>query len=147
MNYKESIAFLDKCINYERIGYAHLTKERHLVDFELFLTRLRSPHRYFPVIHIAGTKGKGSTAHLLTCALEACGYRVGLYTSPHIDDYRERIRINMTPISRDAFADRLTNVVDAYPEDKNYDHSGFRTVFELLTAMAFLHFLFFRQHH
>lgn len=140
MNYAEAIAFLDRCINYERLGFEHMTRDRHLVEFAAFLDRLGAPQNACPIIHIAGTKGKGSTALYLAAALEHNGYKTGLYTSPHIENYTERIKIGLRDVSKETFGQLLEKVVAHYPPDKRSDHAGFRTVFELLTAMAFLHF-------
>ena len=57
------------------------------------------PHEHYRCIHIAGTNGKGSVSNMLAAQLQTCGYKVGLYTSPHIIDFKERIRVNGTPIS------------------------------------------------
>ena len=71
------------------------------LDTSLALDKLyNEPHRRYRIIHIAGTNGKGSTAHLLASCLQHCGYRVGLFTSPHFIDFRERIRVNGRKISR-----------------------------------------------
>ncbi|WP_322799234.1 folylpolyglutamate synthase/dihydrofolate synthase family protein [Thermoflexus sp.] len=98
------------------------------------LERLGNPHRRYAVIHIAGTKGKGSTAAMAEAILRAAGYRTGLYTSPHLHTMRERIRIAGEMLSRSAVADlfqRLRPLIEADPE---------LTVFDLLTAMGFLAF-------
>lgn len=98
------------------------------------LSRLGNPERQFRCLHIGGTNGKGSTAAMTAAILQAAGYRVGLYTSPHLVDFRERIRVNRTMIEEGQVAEctqRLRAVVlaDTVP-----------TFFELTTAMAFLHF-------
>ncbi len=59
-----------------------------------------NPHQQYPVIHVAGTKGKGSTAAMIASGLRAAGYRVGLYTSPHLQEYTERIQVNGQPIAK-----------------------------------------------
>ena len=66
---------------------------------------LKNPHKQFKTIHVAGTNGKGSTSSLLASVLQEAGYKVGLYTSPHLKDYRERIRINGNVISEDYVVD------------------------------------------
>ncbi|MCS7251884.1 MAG: Mur ligase family protein, partial [Thermoflexus sp.] len=98
------------------------------------LDRLGNPHRRYTVIHIAGTKGKGSTAAMAEAILRAAGFRTGLYTSPHLHTMRERIRIAGEMLSRSAVADlfeRLRPLIEADPE---------LTVFDVLTAMGFLAF-------
>ena len=97
------------------------------------MTALDDPHRRFHPVHIAGTNGKGSTAAMIAAVLAAAGYRTGLYTSPHLIDFTERIRVNGEPISPDAVA-RLTERIRAAAADLPV------TFFEFTTAMAFLHF-------
>ncbi len=95
---------------------------------------LGNPHLQYPIIHIAGTKGKGSTAAFCSTALRAAGYSVGLYTSPHLDDFTERIQVDGVPISHAEFValiERLRPVVAAIPR---------LTTFEISTALAFAHF-------
>jgi len=91
------------------------------------------PHRQFRSIHIAGTNGKGSCAHTLSAILQACGYKVGLYTSPHLVDFCERIRINGQPIAE-------KYVVDFVENEKHFFEPLAPTFFELTTAMAFKYF-------
>lgn len=91
------------------------------------------PHRDFRSIHIAGTNGKGSCAHTLAAILQQCGYRVGLYTSPHLVDFRERIRINGYPITENY-------VVEFVEKEKEFFEPLKPTFFELTTAMAFKYF-------
>ena len=100
------------------------------------LGALRDPHRSFQVFHIAGTNGKGSTAALLSSMLACQGYRVGLYTSPHLLDFTERIRINGTPILRTSVGG-LTEMVRRAAETYLSEPPTF---FEATTAMAFAHF-------
>ena len=91
------------------------------------------PHKNFRSIHIAGTNGKGSCAHTIAAILQQCGYRVGLYTSPHLVDFRERIRINGQPIPENY-------VVDFVENERNFFEPLQPTFFELTTAMAFIFF-------
>ena len=91
------------------------------------------PHKNFRSIHIAGTNGKGSCAHTIAAILQQCGYRVGLYTSPHLVDFRERIRINGQPIPENY-------VVDFVENERNFFEPLQPTFFELTTAMAFKFF-------
>lgn len=94
---------------------------------------LGHPHRNFRSIHIAGTNGKGSCAHTLASILQQCGYKVGLYTSPHLVDFRERIRINGQPIPENY-------VVDFVEKEKEFFEPLKPTFFELTTALAFQYF-------
>ena len=91
------------------------------------------PHRKYRTIHIAGTNGKGSCAHTISAILQMCGYKVGLYTSPHLVDFSERIRINGNPIPEDY-------VIDFVQNEKIFFEPLKPTFFELVTAMAFKYF-------
>lgn len=91
------------------------------------------PHRKFKSIHVGGTNGKGSVSHTLASILQHSGYKVGLYTSPHLIDFRERIRVNgmMIPEQR---------VVDFVEKERSFYESLYPSFFELTTALAFLYF-------
>ena len=105
------------------------------LDTAIALDKLyNEPHRRYRIIHIAGTNGKGSTAHMLASCLQRCGYRVGLFTSPHMIDFRERIRVNGKKISR--------NFVMQWVADyRKKDTKGIQpSFFELTSAMAFDYF-------
>ncbi len=91
------------------------------------------PHQSFKTIHVAGTNGKGSCSHLLAAVLQAAGYRVGLYTSPHLVDFRERIRVNGERISEDY-------VVDFVESERAFFEPLHPSFFELTTALAFKYF-------
>ena len=99
-NYQKALDYL-----YSFVDYSMTRALRYSADkFDLgrmfrFMEALGNPQKDYPVIHIAGTKGKGSTAALCASALKCAGYRVGLYTSPHLEDYTERIQVNGVPIS------------------------------------------------
>ncbi len=90
-------------------------------------------HRSYATIHVAGTNGKGSVSHTIAAALQETGYRVGLYTSPHLVDFRERIRINGKPITEDY-------VVNFVQEEKEFFEPLHPSFFEVTTAMAFKYF-------
>jgi dihydrofolate synthase/folylpolyglutamate synthase len=100
------------------------------------LTALGNPERQLKFVHIAGTNGKGSTAAMIASCLKASGYRVGLYTSPYINRFNERIQVNGVPISDMA----LEQVVNAI-RDKADSMADSPTEFEMITAIAFLYFL------
>ena len=104
MNYNDTINFLFcQLPAFERQGGAGykpgLQTSQDLDDM------VGNPHRSYKCIHVAGTNGKGSTSHLLASILQEQGYKVGLYTSPHIVDFRERIRVNGENISKEAVVD------------------------------------------
>lgn len=93
MTYAETIQYLyEKLPVFSRIGDAAIKKD--LTNTQLLCTKLGDPHHRFRSIHVAGTNGKGSTSHMLASILQSAGYRTGLYTSPHLHDFRERFRIN-----------------------------------------------------
>ncbi len=91
------------------------------------------PHKNYHTIHIAGTNGKGSCAHTLSAILQSCGYRVGLFTSPHLVDFSERIRVNGQPIPENY-------VIDFVEREKHFFEPLKPSFFELVTAMAFKYF-------
>ncbi len=143
MTYRDAVHWLDARVNYERSGASlRWQRMRNLDRIRRLLAALGDPHRpagpgrFF--IHIAGTKGKGSTAHLLAAALRALGLRTGLYTSPHLADLVERIRVDGVPIPPARLAAHLTRIrrvlrAPALRRDPP-------TYFDLLTAAAFLEF-------
>lgn len=105
-----------------------------------------NPHRAFPAVHVAGTNGKGSTSHLIAAALRAAGYRVGLYTSPHLVDFRERIRLFAPGTSSIGTEDSLipeayvVNWVEKYISPIAGEQGGVGSFFEVTTALAFSYF-------
>ncbi len=132
MNFEEAVSYLYSLINYEyRPGYVDSLK-----PFREFLKEIGDPQKSLksPIL-IVGTKGKGSTASLVTSALISNGYKVGLYTSPHLVDIRERIRINFSMIPEERFA-RYVEIIKPHVKS-----DGVRTYFEVLTAISFLYFL------
>jgi dihydrofolate synthase/folylpolyglutamate synthase len=104
-----------------------------LENIRCLMAALGNPHEGFRSVHIAGTNGKGSTASTIATVLQAAGYRTGLYTSPHLIDFTERIRVNGEPIGPERVA-RLTERVRTAAAEIPV------TFFEFTTAMAFLHF-------
>jgi len=126
-------------VDVERINPSRLDADTLKLDrMRELMTLLGDPHAPLRFVHVAGTKGKGSTCEMAAACLEACGYTVGLYTSPHLLDIRERIRINRKPIKPDDFV-RLAQHVAAVANDLP-ESSGEPTFFELVTAMALVHF-------
>ncbi len=98
------------------------------------------PHRRFPCIHVAGTNGKGSVCHLLASVLQEAGYRTGLYTSPHLKDFRERIRVNGRCISKTYVSEFTTAYIDAKKAGPALPADFSPSFFELTTTMAFSYF-------
>jgi dihydrofolate synthase/folylpolyglutamate synthase len=129
------LEILNSFINYEKIG----TIPRDLEVFKNFLKRIGSPNEKLKnVIHIVGTKGKGSVSFYISRFLINSGFKVGTYISPHILDVRERIMLNLTPISENDFVNLFYEVYEKMEHKKKH----FRTYFETLTAMAFLYFYY-----
>ena len=132
MNYAETINYLyERLPMFSRIGELAYKKDLHNT-IEL-CAALDDPQREFRCIHIAGTNGKGSVSHMLASVLMACGFKTGLYTSPHLRDFRERIRINGQMIPED-FVTRFTERI--MPEIDRIEPS----FFEITVAMAFEYF-------
>jgi dihydrofolate synthase/folylpolyglutamate synthase len=133
--YSQAIEYLTGFINYERRKPPAYSPETLNLDrMHSLLCRLGDPHQAYRTIHIAGTKGKGSTAAMIESILRAAGYRTGLYTSPHLHTFRERVRVNGETISREAFAALIDDVA---PHVADIDGV---TWFEIVTALGFLHF-------
>jgi len=140
--YADSIRFLSQFVDYERLLLQpqQMDTRFDLSDFAEFLSRLGNPQTRFASIHIAGTKGKGSTAAILASVLSAAGYRTGLFASPHINSYCERVQVNGQPITEAEFAEILASLKSELAQKSVQQPPSFRTVFELLTALAFIHF-------
>lgn len=132
MNYQETLTYLyTSAPLFQQIGkdaYKEGLENTHTLD-----DYFNHPHRKFHTIHIAGTNGKGSCSHTLAAILQSAGYRVGLYTSPHLVDFRERIRINGIPIPQEF-------VIDFVERHRAFFEPLHPSFFELTTAMAFLYF-------
>lgn len=134
MNYKETIDYLYKSTPmFQKIGgkaYKEGLYNTHVLD-DFF----NHPHTYYKTIHVAGTNGKGSCSHTLASILQQNGHKVGLFTSPHMLDFRERIRIDGIPVPEDFIVDFVRN-------HKYFFEPLSPSFFELTTAMAFY---FFKQ--
>ena len=134
MNYKETLDFLfEQLPMYQRQGAAAYKNDlgNTLILDELF----DHPHQSFKTIHIAGTNGKGSVSHMLASVLQEAGLKVGLYTSPHLKDYRERIRVNGELVSEDF----VVNFVTDFKSSKAATEIS-PSFFEFTVAMAFDYF-------
>lgn len=131
--YADAVRFLNEFTDYERMASTYAPGDYNLDRMRRLLAALGNPERAFLSLHIAGTKGKGSTAHLAEALLRAAGYRTGLYTSPHLVDLRERIRLDGTPVSG---ADFTRAMAAMEPELRRLRP----TYFETMTAAAFLLF-------
>ncbi len=136
-NYRTAIEFLNARTDYEkmsRVGYNHTNF--NLARMLRLLAALGNPHKKLRAAHIAGTKGKGSTCHMLASMMSRAGYRTGLYTSPHLVELRERIRIDDHMISEAGFGRLMARIAPIVLRMGKDDV----TFFEILTAAAFLHF-------
>ena len=132
MTYDETVTYLFNCAPpFQQVGGAAY-KEGLSTTIELD-NHLGNPHRKFRTIHVAGTNGKGSTSHTLAAILQESGYKVGLYTSPHLIDFRERMRVNGIPASKEY-------VIDFVEKHKSFFEPLQPSFFELTTAMAFNYF-------
>ncbi|HEY48766.1 MAG TPA: bifunctional folylpolyglutamate synthase/dihydrofolate synthase [Dehalococcoidia bacterium] len=140
MNYTEAIAFLLERTDYERWpGYTYASRF-DLRRMEELLHRLGDPHHSARSVHIAGSKGKGSTAAMVASGLRASGYSTGLYTSPHLVTIRERIDVDGKPIPKRELAEVVATLRPHADEMDREGTYGELSTFELLTASAFLHF-------
>ena len=132
MNYKDTLKYLfSQLPMYQRTGAAAYKKDiGNIIEACNFLD---NPHKKFKSIHIAGTNGKGSTAHLISSILQEAGFKTGLYTSPHLKDFRERIKINGVKISENDVISFVTI------NKKNFEKINM-SFFEYTVALAFDHF-------
>ncbi|HVL86794.1 MAG TPA: folylpolyglutamate synthase/dihydrofolate synthase family protein [Candidatus Thermoplasmatota archaeon] len=105
---------------------------------EILLSELGHPDRAYPIVHVGGTNGKGSVCAFLDATLRASGRRTGLYTSPHLVDFSERIQVDGAPIAPAVFAGRMEAILPAFEAARS--RVGEVTYFELLTALALHHF-------
>jgi len=138
-SYKEAINYLYARTDYEKQSHLRYNVTTFNLDrMEKLLSRLGNPHKKIATVHIAGTKGKGSTATMLAKMLEANDYTVGLYTSPHVVDLHERIVVNSKMISDSEMLGLLNRI---YAPVERIAQNGAPTFFEIMTALAFMYFL------
>jgi dihydrofolate synthase/folylpolyglutamate synthase len=134
--YQDTLNYLYSFVDYSLTrNFRNLPGQFDLDRMAAFMQALGDPHKRYPVIHVAGTKGKGSVSALCAAALRQAGYRVGLYTSPHLEDYTERIQIDGQPISRAGLIDLVNEVRPIL------DRGTKLTTFEITTALAFVYFV------
>jgi dihydrofolate synthase / folylpolyglutamate synthase len=133
--YDQALDYLYSYIDYSLTKASEMARaEFNLTRMEALLEKLGNPHLAYPVIHVTGSKGKGSVCALCASALQAGGYRTGLYTSPHLLEYTERIQVDGQDISREELADlvdEMKPVIESVPK---------LTTFEITTALGFLYF-------
>ena len=133
MNYSEAVTYLySSRPPFHMVGGA--AYKPGLENTLCLMAHLGNPHEKLRAVHVAGTNGKGSTSHLIAAVLQAAGYKVGLYTSPHLVSLTERVRINGTPIPEEEVARFIT-------ENKAFLDETQPSFFETMTAMAFAYFV------
>ena len=163
MTYPETTRYLESFINYEKIPAYPYKESLKLERIKIFLAAIDNPQNTLKCIHVAGTKGKGSTCAFVAYILRAAGYKVGLYTSPHLSDFRERIRVlnrkseatlrlcsgrvNQQPqkdfegmISKNeltGLVEKLKPAIEKYNKNSKYGPLSF---FEVYTILAFIYF-------
>lgn len=153
MTYPEAVQYLESFVNYEQIKRYAYKKSFGLERIKDFLRFIGNPEQRLKIIHIAGSKGKGSTCAFTAYILKEAGFSVGLYTSPHLSDFRERIRIlkpktyNLEPnlifegmISRRELASLTRGLKPAINKYNRISKYGKLSFFEVYTALAFLYF-------
>lgn len=129
MNYQETTDYLFNTVpSYQNEGKS--AYKENLDNTEALMKIMDQPHRKFKCIHVAGSNGKGSVSHILAAIFQSCGHKTGLYTSPHLLDFRERVRIDGKMISEDAVVDFVAQHQEAFEEIKP-------SFFEMTVALAF----------
>jgi dihydrofolate synthase/folylpolyglutamate synthase len=132
MNYEQTLDYLyTKLPMFTRVGAVAFKKDLH--NTIAMCEKLGNPQNSFKTIHVAGTNGKGSTSHMLAAIFQQSGYKTGLYTSPHLKDFRERIRINGDMIAKDFVVDFVSGQQEIIEELSP-------SFFEVTVAMAFSYF-------
>jgi dihydrofolate synthase/folylpolyglutamate synthase len=135
--YRAALDFLNSHTDYEkmvRVGYNHTNF--NLSRMLRILAGLGNPHKQLRAVHVAGTKGKGSTCHMVASMLASAGFKTGLYVSPHIIDLRERISIDDVLVTESEFTKLIAKIAPVVRKLERDEP----TFFEIMTAAAFLHF-------
>tara|TARA_B100001121_G_scaffold310102_1_gene339552 strand:- start:1448 stop:2656 length:1209 start_codon:yes stop_codon:yes gene_type:complete len=132
MNYKQTIDYLFKKLpSYQNIGKSAYKKD--IGNIKIASEKLGNPHLNFKSVHVAGTNGKGSVSHMIASIMQEAGYKVGLYTSPHLKDFRERIKINGKKISK-------REVIEFIADNKKKFEDLELSFFEMTVALSFYYF-------
>ena len=135
-SFNKAVRFLTTLTDFERLRIVRYNSQNFDLDrMRSLLKKLGNPQDQFKSVHVAGTKGKGSTCSMIASMLEACGYKVGLYTSPHLVDLRERIRVNGQMIPQAEFGRLVRHIEPLVAKIKPSP-----TYFDALTAVAFQYF-------
>ena len=142
-DYQASLDYLYGRLNYERLGMPRGSAELRLGRMRRLLRRLGDPHESLRIVHVAGTKGKGSTSAMLAASMTASGVKTGLFCSPHLHRLEERFRVDGIEATPDELVGLVEAVRPAVEEldagDRHYRHRG-ATFFEVTAAMGLLHF-------
>ena len=135
MNYRSATNYLNNYINFEVKPVSAYAPEKFNLDrVHNLLERIGSPHLQYPSVHIAGTKGKGSVAAMTESVIRSTHQVTGLFTSPHLHDLRERIRVNGKIISKTSFVNLLVDLQPAIESTENI------TYYEIMTILAMEYF-------
>jgi dihydrofolate synthase/folylpolyglutamate synthase len=141
MDYAAAVEYLNSLTDFERLGFhRHFAEAVNLDAARELMSRLGDPHQRVPAVHIAGTKGKGSTAAMVEAMLRAAGYRTGLFTSPHLVSMRERIRVNGVPIAEEDLGLTVARVQPVIERLRGEGVHSPCTFFEAYFAAAALYF-------
>jgi dihydrofolate synthase/folylpolyglutamate synthase len=140
VKYQQAIDYINSYTDYEKIGMPHDPAFYDLRRVDELLAYLGDPHQKASSVHITGTNGKGSVAAMVASALTTSGYTTGLYTSPHLHTWRERIRVDGELISEEELARLVTRLKPQVEEVNREATYGELTTFEFLTALAFAYF-------
>jgi dihydrofolate synthase/folylpolyglutamate synthase len=133
--YNHALDYLYSFVDYSLKHSSELAKADFNLDrMRALMAALGNPQNTYPTIHVAGTKGKGSTSALCAAALQAAGFKVGLYTSPHLLDFCERVQVNAEPVSHTELAELVEQIKPAVAQIPQL------TTFEITTALGFLYF-------
>jgi dihydrofolate synthase/folylpolyglutamate synthase len=134
--YQQSLEYLYSFIDFSRTHQKEVSRQEFsLVNMQKLMVSLGEPYRAYPIIHVAGSKGKGSVSALCATALQSQGYKVGLYTSPHLKKFTERIQVNREEIPESDFVDMVNAIKLHVAEIPGL------TTFEIATAIGFWYFL------
>ena len=132
MNYQDTVNWMF----HQLPMYQNKGKSAYKADLSntiLLANHLNNPEKKFKSVHVAGTNGKGSTSHMIASILQEAGYKVGLYTSPHLKDYRERIKINGEPVSKQF-------VIQFIKRNRSFFEENRLSFFEMTVGLAFDYF-------
>jgi len=140
LSYPEAVSLHFSLADFERKSRANEPPDFHLLRIERLLDYIGNPHHGQNYVHVAGSKGKGSTSALISWGLTECGYKAGFFSSPSIHKVTERFRVDGKPISESEFVELVESIWPAVQRVKDDGDIGIVSVFEMQTAMAFQHF-------